>query len=153
MSKINFTPEHEKQLKDLYLELGFSGAKLQGKFGANVMSADQLLHVTTIETLRGLKNSTKKEIDELEKVDEWTSTPASAKTLSITKKWNDFINLLIGYKLYAEQVKVEKAEARKEAQNKLTMLTQARDAVEIKRIQSLSKEELDSEIAAAVSKL
>ena len=153
MSKINFTPEHEKQLKDLYLELGFSGAKLQGKFGANVMSADQLLHVTTIETLRGLKNSTKKEIDELEKVDEWTSTPASAKTLSITKKWNDFINLLIGYKLYTEQVKVEKAEARKEAQNKLTMLTQARDAVEIKRIQGLSKEELDAEIAAAVSKL
>ena len=153
MSKINFTSEHEKQLKDLYLELGFSGAKLQGKFGANVMSADQLLHVTTIETLRGLKNSTKKEIDELEKVDEWTSTPASAKTLSITKKWNDFINLLIGYKLYTEQVKVEKAEARKEAQNKLTMLTQARDAVEIKRIQSLSKEELDAEIAAAVSKL
>ena len=153
MPKINFTPEHEKQLKDLYLELGFSGAKLQGKFGANVMSADQLLHVTTIETLRGLKNSTKKEIDELEKVDEWTSTPASAKTLSITKKWNDFINLLIGYKLYTEQVKVEKAEARKEAQNKLTMLTQARDAVEIKRIQSLSKEELDAEIAAAVSKL
>ena len=153
MSKINFTPEHEKQLKDLYLELGFSGAKLQGKFGANVMSADQLLHVTTIETLRGLKNSTKKEIDELEKVDEWTSTPASAKTLSITKKWNDFINLLIGYKLYTEQVKVEKAEARKEAQNKLTMLTQARDAVEIKRIQGLSKEELDAEIAAATSKL
>ena len=153
MNKINFTSEHEKQLKDLYLELGFSGAKLQGKFGANVMSADQLLHVTTIETLRGLKNSTKKEIDELEKVDEWTSTPASAKTLSITKKWNDFINLLIGYKLYTEQVKVEKAEARKEAQNKLTMLTQARDAVEIKRIQSLSKEELDAEIAAAVSKL
>ena len=153
MSKINFTTEHEKQLKDLYLELGFSGAKLQGKFGANVMSADQLLHVTTIETLRGLKNSTKKEIDELEKVDEWTSTPASAKTLSITKKWNDFINLLIGYKLYTEQVKAEKAEARKEAQNKLTMLTQARDAVEIKRIQSLSKEELDAEIAAAVSKL
>ena len=153
MPKINFTPEHEKQLKDLYLELGFSGAKLQGKFGANVMSADQLLHVTTIETLRGLKNSTKKEIDELEKVDEWTSTPASAKTLSITKKWNDFINLLIGYKLYTEQVKVEKAEARKEAQNKLTMLTQARDAVEIKRIQGLSKEELDAEIAAATSKL
>ena len=153
MPKINFTSEHEKQLKDLYLELGFSGAKLQGKFGANVMSADQLLHVTTIETLRGLKNSTKKEIDELEKVDEWTSTPASAKTLSITKKWNDFINLLIGYKLYTEQVKAEKAEARKEAQNKLTMLTQARDAVEIKRIQGLSKEELDAEIAAAVSKL
>lgn len=153
MSKINFTPEHEKQLKDLYLELGFSGAKLPGKFGANVMSADQLLHVTTIETLRGLKNSTKKEIDELEKVDEWTSTPASAKTLSITKKWNEFINLLIGYKLYTEQVKTEKAEARKEAQNKLTMLTQARDAVEIKRIQGLSKEELDAEIAAATSKL
>ena len=68
MSKINFTSEHEKQLKDLYLELGFSGAKLSGKFGANTMSADQLLHVTTIETLRGLKNSTEKEIDELKKI-------------------------------------------------------------------------------------
>ena len=37
MSKIQFTSEHEKQLKDLYLELGFSGAQLNGKFGANSM--------------------------------------------------------------------------------------------------------------------
>ena len=153
MSKINFTSEHEKQLKDLYLELGFSGAKLQGKFGANSMSADQLLHTTTIETLKGLKSIKKKEIEELEKEDEWTTGVTSSKKLSITKKWYDYVNLLIGYKLYTEQVASETRAARKAAQEKLAILTQAKDAAELKRIQSLTPEELEIEIQKASANL
>ena len=153
MSKINFTPEHEKQLKDLYLELGFSGAKLQGKFGANFMSVDQLLHTTTIETLKGFKVTLKKEIDELEKEDEWTTGVTSSKRLTITKKWYDYVNLLIGYKLYTEQVASETRAARKAAQEKLAILTQAKDAAELKRIQSLTPEELEIEIQKASANL
>ena len=153
MSKINFTSEHEKQLKDLYLELGFSGAKLQGKFGANSMSADQLLHTTTIETLKSFKVTLKKEIEELEKEDEWTTGVTSSKRLTITKKWYDYVNLLIGYKLYTEQVASETRAARKAAQEKLAILTQAKDAAELKRIQSLTPEELEIEIQKASANL
>ena len=153
MSKINFTPEHEKQLKDLYLELGFSGVKLQGKFGANSMSADQLLHTTTIETLKSFKVTLKKEIEELEKEDEWTTGVTSSKRLTITKKWYDYVNLLIGYKLYTEQVASETRAARKAAQEKLAILTQAKDAAELKRIQGLTPEELELEIQKASANL
>lgn len=153
MSKINFTSEHEKQLKDLYLELGFSGAKLQGKFGANSMSADQLLHTTTIETLKSFKVTLKKEIEELEKEDEWTTGVTSSKRLTITKKWYDYVNLLIGYKLYTEQVASEARAARKAAQEKLAILTQAKDAAELKRIQGLTPEELELEIQKASANL
>ena len=153
MSKINFTSEHEKQLKDLYLELGFSGAKLQGKFGANSISADQLLHTTTIETLKSFKVTLKKEIEELEKEDEWTTGVTSSKRLTITKKWYDYVNLLIGYKLYTEQVASEARAARKAAQEKLAILTQAKDAAELKRIQGLTPEELELEIQKASANL
>lgn len=153
MSKVNFTPEHEKQLKDLYLELGFSGAKLNGKFGANVMSADQLLHTTSIETLKGFKSTLKKEIDELEKEDEWTTGITSSKKLTITKKWYDYVNLLIGYKMYTEQVASEARAARKAAQEKLAILTQAKDAAELKRIQGLTPKELEIEIQKASANL
>ena len=147
MSKINFTPEHEKQLKDLYLELGFSGAKLEGKFGANFMSVDQLLHQTTIETLKGFKSTLKKEIEELEKEDEWTSS-TSSKKLTITKKWYDYINLLIGYKLFTAEIEAIQRLLRKEGQAKLALLTKAKDAAEIDRISKLSQEDLDKEIAS-----
>ena len=147
MSKINFTSEHEKQLKDLYLELGFSGTQIQGKFGANHYSADQLLHQVSIETLKGFKATLKKEIEELEKEDEWTSS-VSGKRLSVTKKWYDYINLLVGHKLFNAEKEATQRLLQKEAQAKLTLLTKAKDAAEIDRISKLSQEDLDKEIAA-----
>ena len=147
MSKIQFTSEHEKQLKDLYLELGFSGSKLDGKFGANSYSADQLLHQVSIETLKGFKSTLKKEIDELEKEDEWTSS-VSSKRLTITKKWYDYVNLLIGYKLSIAENEATQRLLRKEAQAKLALLSKAKDAAEVDRISKLSQEDLDKEIAA-----
>lgn len=147
MSKIQFTSEHEKQLKDLYLELGFSGSKLDGKFGANSYSADQLLHQVSIETLKGFKSNLKKEIDELEKEDEWTSS-ISSKRLTVTKKWYDYVNLLIGYKLFIAENEATQRLLRKEAQAKLALLSKAKDAAEVDRISKLSQEDLDKEIAA-----
>ena len=147
MSKIQFTSEHEKQLKDLYLELGFSGYKLDGKFGANSYSADQLLHQVSIETLKGFKSTLKKEIDELEKEDEWTSS-VSSKKLTSSKKWYDYVNLLIGYKLSIAENEATQRLLRKEAQAKLALLSKAKDAAEVDRISKLSQEDLDKEIAA-----
>lgn len=147
MSKIQFTSEHEKQLKDLYLELGFSGSKLDGKFGANSYSADQLLHQVSIETLKGFKSTLKKEIDELQKEDEWTSS-VSSKKLTSSKKWYDYVNLLIGYKLSIAENEATQRLLRKEAQAKLALLSKAKDAAEVDRISKLSQEDLDKEIAA-----
>ena len=147
MSKIQFTSEHEKQLKDLYLELGFSGSKLDGKFGANSYSTDQLLHQVSIETLKGFKSTLKKEIDELEKEDEWTSS-VSSKKLTVSKKWYDYVNLLIGYKLSIAENEATQRLLRKEAQAKLALLSKAKDAAEVDRISKLSQEDLDKEIAA-----
>lgn len=147
MSKIQFTSEHEKQLKDLYLELGFSGSKLDGKFGANSYSADQLLHQVSIETLKGFKSTLKKEIDELQKEDEWTSS-ISSKKLTSSKKWYDYVNLLIGYKLSIAENEATQRLLRKEAQAKLALLSKAKDAAEVDRISKLSQEDLDKEIAA-----
>lgn len=147
MSKIQFTSEHEKQLKDLYLELGFFGSKLDGKFGANSYSADQLLHQVSIETLKGFKSTLKKEIDELEKEDEWTSS-VSSKKLTSSKKWYDYVNLLIGYKLSIAENEATQRLLRNEAQAKLALLSKAKDAAEVDRISKLSQEDLDKEIAA-----
>jgi hypothetical protein len=148
--KINFTSENEKQLKDLFLELGFSGATLPGKFGANSYNVMQLVHSTTIETLQGLYQNLEKEIDTLGKVNKWTAPVITTQRVENLKKWYNFIDLLIGYKLYNAQEQAAAEKSRKEKAQKLSILTKASEAKEIERINGLSKEELDAEIAALV---
>ena len=52
-----------------------------------------------------------------------------------------------------EQNASEVREARKKAQDRLAILTQAKDAAELKRIQGLSPEELEIEIQKASAHL
>ena len=146
--KITFSPENERQLKDLFLELGFSGATLPGKFGANSFNVMQLMHTSTIETLQGLYQNLEKEIDTLGKVNKWTAPIATTQRIENLKKWYNFIDLLIGYKLFATQEQATAEKLRKEKAQKLSILTKASEAKEIERINGLSKEELDAEIAA-----
>ena len=146
--KIVFTSEHKKQLEELFLELGISGATLPGKFGANSYNVMQLMHTTTIETLKVLYQEKEKEIETLGKVDQWTAPVATTDRLQTAKKWSNYINLLIGYKLFNAQELVNAESARKEKAAKLAMLKKAQDAKEIERINNLTKEELDVEMAA-----
>ena len=146
--KVIFTSENEKQLKDLFLELGFSGATLPGKFGANSYNVMQLMHTTTIETLQGLYQNLEKEIETLGKINKWTAPAATTQRVENLKKWYNFIDLLIGYKLFTAQEQAAAEKSRKEKAQKLSILTKASEAKEIERINNLSKEELDAEIAA-----
>ncbi len=75
------------------------------------------------------------------------------KNINYYQKWYDYVNLLIGYKLYIEQVASEARASRKAAQEKLAILIQAKDAAELKRIQELTPEELELEIQKASANL
>lgn len=148
MSKIIFTLEHEKQLKDLFLELGFSGSVTPGKFGANSYNVMQLLHTTDITTLQGMYVNLEKEINTLDKSNKWTAPVATTKRIENLKKWYNFIDLLIGYKLFTAQEIALAEQLRKEKAAKLAVMKKASEAKEIERINSLTKEEIDAEIAA-----
>jgi hypothetical protein len=148
--KINFTSDNEKQLKDLFLELGFSGATCEGTFGANSVNVMQLMHSTTIENLQAMYQNLEKKIDTLGKVNKWTAPVATTQRVENLKKWYNFIDLLIGYKLFTAQEIATAEKSRKEKAQKLSILTKASEAKEIERINGLSKEELDAEIAALV---
>jgi hypothetical protein len=97
--KISFTKEHDTKLKELYLELSFSGESLEGKFGANVSSPWDLLHNTALNTLRASNSELKKQIQAQENADEWSLTEYQQTKLARLKKWQEFVNLLIGYKI------------------------------------------------------
>ena len=99
MQKINFTKEHDIKLKELYLELSFGGEFLEGKFGANVSSPWDLLHNTALNTLRASNTELKKQIQAQENADEWSLTEYQQTKLARLKKWQEFVNLLIGYKI------------------------------------------------------
>lgn len=143
--KIEFTKEHESKLKELFLELGFSGFTIPGKFGANSYNVIQLLHTTDITSLQVIYIDLERDIEKLGKINKWTSPQASK--LENLKKWYEFIDLLIGYKLYNAQQQSIAEQNKKEKAEKLKILKKAFEAKEIERINSLSQEELDAEIA------
>ena len=146
--KVIFTSENKKQLEELFLELGMVGATLSGKYGANSQNVFQLMHTSTIETLQGLYQNLEKEIEAIGKVNKWTAPIATTQRVENLKKWYNFIDLLIGYKLFTAQEQATAEKSRKEKAQKLSTLTKAYEAKEIERINNLSKEELDAEIAA-----
>lgn len=151
--KIQFTIEEKNQLQELFLELGFSGVVLQGKFGANSYNVYQLLHNTTLETLQGLFIQTKKEVEALGEVNRWTAGANQKAKINNLTKWKEYIYLLIGYKQFIAEEESERIANRRAAQAKLATLTKAKEAGEIDRISKLSPEDLEKEIAAAVAAL
>lgn len=151
--KIQFTSEEQKQLQDLFLELGFAGIVLQGQLGSNSYNVYQLLHTTNIDTLQGLFIRTKKEIEALGEVNRWTAGANQKAKINNLSKWKEFIDLLIGYKQFTAEQESEKFANRRAAQAKLATLTKAKEASEIDRISKLSPEDLEKEIAAAQAAL
>lgn len=144
MNKINFTAEHEAQLKSLFVELGFNGKVLSGKFGANSYTTWQLLHQTSIPTLKTLKRTLKKEIEILEEQDEWSFSSYQAQRANETKQWYDFIHLLIGYNKHKEALsdknaKIAKAKAELAEMQEEAKTPAERIADKLKEIEELEK--------------
>ena len=144
MPKINFTEEHSNNIKALFLELGFSGEVLAGKFGANTYTVWELLHNTSITTLQGLNKNLKNEVKALEEQDEWSFSDYQQTKANKTRKWNEYVNLLIGYKKHKEEeadkkAKLSEAKAELKAMQEEVKTPAERIADKQKEIEELEK--------------
>ena len=137
MTKINFTSEHDARLKHLATEMLFNGAVINGTMG-QVFTVHDLIHTTTLNTLRNLLQSLNKQIEKLENADEWVSAGTEQALLATKKNEKEFVNLLIGYKRYQDMLKENKAK-RAALQHQLDSLKDAQKTPE-DRIKELEAE-------------
>jgi hypothetical protein len=138
MVKINFTQENLDRLKALFVELGFNGEVLSGKFGANTYTVWEVLHNLTISTLKSINSNLKKEVIALEEQDDWTVSQYQLAKAAKTRKWQEFVNLVVGYKL-SEQEKAEKQHEIKEKKEALKQIVEE-NKTPAERIAELQKE-------------
>ena len=103
MGKINFTKEHMARLRELATDMLFANNGIQTTFG--VLNVVDLLHTTTINSLNSIKMSLIKAIEIAENVDEWTKTDAEQQKLDMLKTQKEFVNLVVGYKRYNDELK------------------------------------------------
>lgn len=149
--KINFTQAHETELKALFLELGFSGEVLTGKFGANAYTVWDCIHNLQTNTLKELNKSLKKEIAALEDVDEWSTTNKQQIKADKMRKWQQFVSLCTGYRLFKEEEVEEAKKLRAEKAEKLALLKHVKSETEINELKKLSSEELQKQIDAIIN--
>lgn len=102
MTKINFTATHRSRLNELATEMLFNGTVINGNMGQNYTVYD-LIHTTTLNTLRSLYQSLHKAIEKAEAQDEWVATDTDQRHLDSLKTKKEFINLLIGFKRYQNE--------------------------------------------------
>lgn len=147
MAKINFTPEHLARLKELAIEMLFTGTTFRGSVGTSLTVYD-LLHNTTENTLVTFNSNLKKEIERIESLDEWSMSDYQQKKLAATKESQEFMNLLIGYKKFQTQLNADKAKlAELRAQykeiEKSTLTPQDQLAALKKQMKELGAEEVE----------
>ncbi len=143
------------ELEKLFLELAFSGKTLQGKFGSSTLTAYDLLHNSSVSSLKNLHVNLKAEISKQEaNTDEWTTSSHEQSQLQLKKEWVEYVYMLIGYKR-SEAQKEQDSATLKDLKNKLKELEESTATPE-QKIKDL-KEEISKyenkqpEAAAAVS--
>lgn len=107
MSKINFTLEHTARLKELAGEALLAGTLFKGNIGTEQTIYD-LFHTCNVNTLTRYHGNIKKEVAEIEALDEWSLTDYQQKKAVRLKKNQELINLLIGYKRNQEQLATDR---------------------------------------------
>lgn len=95
--EINFTADHKARLDVLLLKGLHNKTEVSLLSGAKANVYD-LLHNTTVNTLSKIHRNLKKEIDDIEALDEWSLTDYQQRKLSVIKETRELINLLIGFK-------------------------------------------------------
>lgn len=111
MERINFTEENLAQLKDLAVEFLFNRTTFNGPMSTQY-DVTQVIHDTTMSSLKSMFNSIKSAIDKKSNVSRWTTSTAEQKELKILEDKKEFLDLLMGYKLYQAQ----EAEVAREAE-------------------------------------
>ena len=107
---VNFTKEHMAKLTELASQMLFSGEVVNSKLGQPLNVFD-ILHTTTINTLNNIKNELGRKITKLEEADEWVGV--NTFELESTKTKKEFVNLVIGYKRYQNELEENRAKKEK----------------------------------------
>lgn len=135
---VKFTNEHAARLKDLATEMLFNNTTISSNMGS-VLNVVDLLHLTTVNTLKSIENALKKKIEQKES-DEWSLSENDQAVLKQLKTKQEFVHLTIGYKLY--QAELDQIEKKKTVlQAKITELKEQNKTPEEKI------KELESELA------
>lgn len=108
MAKVNFTKEHYAKMKELAFAMLVSNDAISTKMGQPLNIVD-LMHTTTINTLNNVRIALGKQIEDLEKQDEWVATDHQQEKLEALKKKKDLVNLVIGWKRYNLELAETKA--------------------------------------------
>jgi chromosome segregation ATPase len=108
MAKVNFTKEHYAKMHTLAFAMLVSNETISTKMGQPLNIVD-LMHTTTINTLNNIRLALGKQIDDLEKQDEWVATDYQQEKLEALKEKKELVNLIIGWKRYNLELAETKA--------------------------------------------
>lgn len=108
MAKINFTKEHYAKMKELAFGMLVNNEVVNTKLGQPLTIID-LLHTQTINTLNNIRLAIGKQIEDLEKQDEWVATDYQQEKLEALKRKKKLVNLIIGWKRHNMEVAEAKA--------------------------------------------
>lgn len=116
MAKVNFTKEHYAKMKELAIAMLVSNHTISTKLG-QPLNIVELMHTQTVNTLNSIRLSLGKQIEDLEKQDEWLASDYQQEKLEAFKKKKELVNLIIGWKRHNMEVaeaKAKKAELTKQ---------------------------------------
>jgi hypothetical protein len=111
MVKINFTKEHFAKMKELAFAMLVANEAITTKMG-QPLNIVELMHTQTVNTLNSIRLSIAKQIEDLEKQDEWVATDYQQEKLEALKRKKELVNLIIGWKRYNTEVAYAKAQKR-----------------------------------------
>lgn len=114
--KVNFTSEHYAKMKELAFNMLISNQYVTTKLGVTISIVD-LMHTQTINTLNSIRIALSKQIEDLEKQDEWVASNSTQERLSSLKDKKELVNLIIGWKRYnleVEEIKKKREEITKQ---------------------------------------
>lgn len=140
MAKVNFTKEHYAKMQTLAFAMLVSNQTISTKMG-QPLNISELMHTQTINTLNGIRLALGKQIEDLEKQDEWVATDYQQEKLTFLKEKKELVNLIIGWKRYTLEVKEAKAK-------KAELVAQLNELKESQKTPEDRIKELESQITA-----
>lgn len=125
--KINFTPENEKELKNLIADAVLNKSVFYGPIG-QTYDVFELVDALSINSLKVLSNHIQSDISKLSIDDEWTENPnkEKIKELEVSKR---LISLIIGWRLYQIELE-EKVKEKVRLQKRLDDLMESQKTPE-----------------------
>jgi hypothetical protein len=110
-TRINFTKEHQDRLSQLAGEALIKGTIFKGGSVGNAeVTVYDLFHNCTVQTLSRYQANLKKEVREIDDLDEFLLTPHQKQKKSKLEKQRELMTLIIGYKRFQEQTVADRKE-------------------------------------------